>query len=68
MNIRLYDVTGGSAAGTLPLPVDEQECYELAQDWYLKLPQRNRTYVAEIGYQTGSQDWLSLARSNTLSV
>ncbi|MBD0337644.1 MAG: tetratricopeptide repeat protein, partial [Cyanobacteria bacterium Co-bin13] len=73
--ICLYDVTGQPVVGSLANPIDQQACYELAKDWYLALPdsgssqaQTTRTYVAEVGYQTNTGEWLSLARSSPLSV
>jgi ABC-type phosphate transport system substrate-binding protein/tetratricopeptide (TPR) repeat protein len=73
--IRLYDVTGQPEITVLPDPIDQQSCYELAKDWYLALPEDGRaeatsprTYVAEVGYQTSSGGWLSLARSNPVAV
>lgn len=66
--VRLYDVTDKLSSNQLPAPVDEQECYELARDWYVALPKRDRTYIAEIGYKTAAGEWLSLARSSSLAV
>ncbi|HEY9764062.1 MAG TPA: substrate-binding domain-containing protein [Trichocoleus sp.] len=66
--VRLYDVTNQPAGAPLSAPVDEQECYELARDWYVALPKRDRTYLAEIGYKTAAGDWLKLARSSPLRV
>ncbi|HEY9879084.1 MAG TPA: substrate-binding domain-containing protein [Leptolyngbyaceae cyanobacterium] len=66
--VRLYDVTDKPSSNQLPAPVDEQECYELARDWYVTLPKRDRTYIAEIGYKTAAGEWLSLARSSALAV
>ncbi|MBD0269405.1 MAG: tetratricopeptide repeat protein, partial [Cyanobacteria bacterium Co-bin8] len=73
--IRLYDVTRQPAAGSLPAPIDQQACYELAKDWYLALPegenveaQSTRTYLAEVGYQTNTGEWLSLALSNSVTI
>lgn len=79
--IRLYDVTEQRADGTLPAPIDQQTCYELAKDWYLARPQAEAaeaigpaatdaevTYIAEVGYLSSSGDWLAIARSNPLAL
>lgn len=66
--VRLYDVTGRAADAPLPTPIDEQECYELAHDWFLALPACDRIYVAAIGYLDRQRTWLPLAQSEPLSV
>jgi hypothetical protein len=63
--VRLYDVTGHATQAPLPTPVEEQRCHDdFAQDWYLPIPQRDRIYLAEIGYLSATGEWWALARSS----
>ena len=61
--LRLYDVTEGEP-GTL---VESQNCYELAKDWYVTPPQKNRFYLAEIGY-LGGGNWFPIATSEPIHI
>ena len=66
--LRLYDVTSRPPEEALPQPVyqeqlDEQEC-----DRHLTIPTPDRDYVAEVGYKTASDQWLSAARSAPVHV
>ncbi|PSN12776.1 hypothetical protein C7271_23190, partial [filamentous cyanobacterium CCP5] len=62
--LRLYDVTESADPGQL---LQEQHCYELAQDWYLTPPACDRTYRAELGYLR-SDGWIFLATSEPLFI
>lgn len=66
--LRLYDATDLNLNTTKPHSVQQYACDELARDWYLPIPVSDRDYITEIGYLTGSGEWLLLARSNRISI
>ncbi len=66
--LRLYDATDLDLNKNKPHSVQQYACDELARDWYLPIPVSDRDYIAEIGYLTGSGEWLLLARSNRISI
>lgn len=69
LHLRLYDVTDlPPGSQSEPPLMEDQECYELATDWYLALPMPNRIYQAAIGYVGGEGQWLELAKSAPLEV
>jgi len=62
--VRLYDVTGQATHMPLQPPVHEQRCHDdLAQDWYLPIPQWDRIYIAVLGYLGGADHWVVVAQS-----
>jgi len=62
--VRLYDVTGQATHMPLQPPVYEQRCHDdLAQDWYLPIPQWDRIYIAVLGYLGGTDHWQEIAQS-----
>ena len=66
--LRLYDTTN--------LELDEQPAHSVQtfnlsdsdRDLHVTLPQTDRDYTAEIGYETTNGQWLKLARSNELRI
>ena len=66
--LRLYDTTN--------LDLDEQPAHSVQtfdlsdrdQDLHVPIPQSDRDYTAEIGYETSDGRWLKLARSNELRI
>jgi uncharacterized protein len=68
--LRLYDVThpGGAAPLAQPHSTQQYEIDELAQNWYLPIPVGDRDYVAELGYLTVDDQWLSLVRSPVVHI
>jgi ABC-type phosphate transport system substrate-binding protein len=66
--LRLYDVTDMPPSQQQPHSVQQYEIDELAQNWYLPIPVSDREYVAELGYLATGGRWLSLVRSNSVSV
>ncbi len=66
--LRLYDATDLDINKNKPHSVQQYACDELVRDWYLPIPVSDRDYIAEIGYVTGSGEWLLLARSNRISI
>ena len=65
--MRLYDATGAVDLQQSVLPaVSDYDCAESAQEQTVPVPEFDHDYVAEIGYWTPTQSWLSLARSNAV--
>lgn len=71
LKLRVYDVTGlanpeaSDLSGLVNGQLQEYSVAEAAQDRHLSL-QRDRDYLAEVGYATDAGNWLALARSNTI--
>ncbi|MBI4784157.1 MAG: DUF4912 domain-containing protein [Oscillatoriophycideae cyanobacterium NC_groundwater_1537_Pr4_S-0.65um_50_18] len=63
LKLRLYDVTDIDAYYQPPHSTQEFDCSESAQELHVPIPIDDRDYIAEIGYLTGTQRWLPLARS-----
>jgi ABC-type phosphate transport system substrate-binding protein len=66
--LRLYDVTELPPDAELPAPVAEFACEGEEPDLYLPINRSDRDYLAEVGYFTGEQRWLPLARSKPVHV
>ena len=66
--LRLCDVTGVDLEETNIHSMQQFECDELAQNWYLPIAVSDRDYVTEIGYVTPDERWLMLARSQPVRV
>jgi hypothetical protein len=66
--LRLYDITDIDPNYQAPHGMQQCDCDELAQDWYLQIPVSDRDYQAEIGYLAHDGRWLLLARSNTIHI
>ncbi len=64
--VRLYDVTDIEPNAELPHNFQEFECNDSAWDLELPIAHSNRRYLTEIGYVTGDNRWLMLARSTPL--
>ncbi|MBU6228169.1 MAG: DUF4912 domain-containing protein [Cyanobacteria bacterium REEB459] len=65
--VRLYDVTGQGTDTPLTDPVQEQRCQDdLAEDWYLPIPQWDRIYLAAVGYLGDDNAWYAIAQSPEL--
>jgi phosphate transport system substrate-binding protein len=61
--LRLYDATQIDLDRQPAHSLREFDCGELSQDLHIPIELSNRDYVAEIGYLTDDNRWLSLARS-----
>ncbi|MEM6450379.1 MAG: DUF4912 domain-containing protein [Cyanobacteria bacterium P01_D01_bin.105] len=61
--LRLYDVTDINQDDQASHGMQQFDCNEMARSWYLEIPVSDRDYTAEIGYLTGDDHWLVLARS-----
>lgn len=66
--IRLYDATDIDLSYQIPQLVQQYECEEITSDCYVAIPITNRDYVAEIGYMTNNNHWLSIARSGKIRI
>jgi ABC-type phosphate transport system substrate-binding protein len=59
--LRFYEVKAG-----MPTLVQESDCYPLAQDAYVQLPECDRTYSVSVGYLTATDRWLPLASAEPI--
>ena len=66
--LRLYDVTDIDLAKQPAHSVQQFDCDELTQRQRLPIALPDRDYLAEIGYLTADNHWLSLARSTHVRV
>ncbi|MER3476830.1 MAG: hypothetical protein C4287_10215, partial [Leptolyngbya sp. ERB_1_2] len=66
--LRLYDVTDIDLAQQPAHSVQQFDCDELTQRQRLPIGLPDRDYLAEIGYVTADDQWLSLARSTHVRV
>jgi ABC-type phosphate transport system substrate-binding protein len=64
--VRLYDITNAGSNIDLPSIFQEFECSDSAWDLEIPIQQSEHRYLAEIGYVTGDNRWLMLARSAPL--
>ncbi|NEQ52903.1 MAG: DUF4912 domain-containing protein [Leptolyngbya sp. SIO3F4] len=64
---KLYDVTGCSAQASLPESSAQIECAETDVDTHFPV-EPERDYIAEVGYQTTSGEWLPLVQSSLVQV
>lgn len=61
--VRLYDITGIDPEKQPPHRANKYVCSEASQSMLVAVPQADRDYVAEIGYEAPGNRWLRLARS-----
>ncbi|WP_413167192.1 DUF4912 domain-containing protein [Capilliphycus salinus ALCB114379] len=66
--LRIYDVTGIDLQTQSAENVRRYNCHELIQQLQIPNLEANREYFAEIGYVTSDEQWLMLARSNSVRV
>ncbi|MGG6265817.1 DUF4912 domain-containing protein [Leptolyngbya sp. AN03gr2] len=66
--LRLYDVTDIDLSQQPAHSVQQFDCDELTQRQRLPIALPDRDYLAEIGYLTPDNEWLSLARSTHVRV
>ncbi|NEZ62113.1 DUF4912 domain-containing protein [Leptolyngbyaceae cyanobacterium CCMR0082] len=60
---KLYDVTDRPNDAALPEPAAQVECAAADRDAHFPITS-GHDYIADVGYQTASGSWLSLAQSN----
>lgn len=69
LKLRIYDVTSIDINHQSPHTVQEYDCSEGAEpDRHVPIAKDNRDYIAELGYVTQDNRWLSLARSTHVRV
>ncbi len=61
--LRLYDVTNIDLSYQAPQLVQQYECEETITKRFVAIPISDRDYMTEIGYVTGDDRWLMIARS-----
>ena len=66
--LRLYDVTDLDLSYQTPELGQEYELESGIEKKYLAIPQSDRDYIAEIGYVTDSDIWITIARSERVRI
>ncbi|WP_158632964.1 substrate-binding domain-containing protein [Dulcicalothrix desertica] len=66
--LRLYDTTDTDLSYQAPQLVQQYECEETIDDRFVAIPGSDRDYMAEIGYLTSDNQWLSIAKSHIVRV
>ncbi|MEM6592675.1 MAG: DUF4912 domain-containing protein, partial [Cyanobacteria bacterium P01_C01_bin.73] len=64
--LRLYSVSTGDKedkAADTERHFQQHECYDLAREWYLPIPNLNQDYRVEVGYFNADKRWQPLAQS-----
>lgn len=68
LQLRLYDVTGLEDDREDPRDMQQFDCDVDMQDFHIPVAVDERDYVAEVGYLSKEQEWLTLARSAAVHV
>jgi phosphate transport system substrate-binding protein len=68
LKLRLHDVTDIDMDRQTPHSTKEFDCDPRAQDLHIPIATDNRDYIAELGYDTYSDRWLTIARSAPVRV
>lgn len=66
--VRLHDTTGINLDQATTQPVQQYAADPQAADLHVPIPTPDRDYVAELGYTTADNRWLSLAQSEPVHV
>ncbi|MEO0987821.1 MAG: DUF4912 domain-containing protein [Cyanobacteria bacterium J06639_14] len=66
--LRLYDVTGINLDTQVPHRAQKYACDEASESLSVSVPQADRDYLAEIGYEAPGNRWLRLARSTPVRI
>lgn len=66
--VRLHDITETTPEQPTARSVRQYECDERSPDLHVPIPTANRDYVAELGYVTQDNRWLSVAKSDPVHV
>ena len=67
MVAKLYDVTDRPVEAVFPEPAAQVECTAADVDTHFPVTS-DRDYIAEVGYQTASGNWLPLVQSNSVRI
>jgi phosphate transport system substrate-binding protein len=68
LQLRIYDATDLNLDTQPAHSVQTYDVDEVDQDRHVPIPQPERDYVAEVGYVTGTGEWLKLARSTPIRI
>jgi phosphate transport system substrate-binding protein len=68
LKLRLYDVTDVDLSYQTAELLQEYELEPKITEKYLAIPQSDRDYIAEIGYLTSNDDWVTIAASPRVRV
>lgn len=66
LNLRVYDVTGVDFDGTNANSYFDIQINELADNWYINLPQMNRSWCVDLGLKYPDGSFEMLTRSNII--
>ncbi|BAY22569.1 hypothetical protein NIES2100_23320 [Calothrix sp. NIES-2100] len=66
--LRIYDVTSIDLSYQTPQFIEQYEIDPTTENSVVAIPQSDRDYIAEIGYATDSEHWVSIARSEMVRV
>ncbi len=66
--VRIFDVTGVPFDGKNEIAYFDQEVYERVGSWYFNLDRPGRAFCADLGVRSPEGGFLTLLRSNTISV
>jgi ABC-type phosphate transport system substrate-binding protein len=66
--VRLFDVTDRDADRDPPARIEQYAVSEDQQDLHLPIPTDDRDYQVELGYVSGEDHWLPLAKSDPVRV
>ena len=66
--VRVHDTTDITPGKQGSHSVRQYECDERSPDLHVPIPAPNRSYVAELGYATQDNRWLSIAKSDPVHV
>jgi phosphate transport system substrate-binding protein len=66
--VRIYDVTGVDLRTQVPNRAWEYDCDEVTKQRQVLIPERDRHYLAEMGYRTRDGRWLSLMKSKVTNM
>ncbi|WP_339375756.1 DUF4912 domain-containing protein [Calothrix sp. NIES-2098] len=66
--LRLYDVSGIDLSYQTPQFIQQHEFDPATESSSIAIPASDRDYIAEIGYATDSEHWVSIARSEIVRV
>ncbi|MDY7021656.1 MAG: DUF4912 domain-containing protein [Cyanobacteriota bacterium] len=66
--LRIYDVTGINVETQSATIVRRYNCHELVQQLQIPNLGTNRDYLVEMGYVTDDDQWMILARSNSVRI
>jgi phosphate transport system substrate-binding protein len=68
LSLRLYDVTDLDLSYQTPQFIQQYDCEVATQNCVVTIPVGDRDYIAEIGYASSGEHWVSIARSEIVRI